>query len=173
MSAMVDVAFTVNGHPTTLAVAAHESVLTALRDRLDLAGAKLACGEGEGGACTIIVDDISVNACLMPAPDLEGRTVRTIEGLWEGDGLSRVQEAFVRHGAVQCGFCTPGMVMQATHMIERQPELSDEAVRRGLEGNTCRCTGYSKIVAAVVEVSRDAAQDTLQDTQQDTAQAAG
>ena len=163
MSAMVDVSFTLNGHATTLGVAVHESVLTALRGRLDHAGAKLSCGEGECGACTIIVDDISVNACLMPAPDLEGRSVRTVEGLWEGDGMSKVQEAFVRHGAVQCGFCTPGMVMQATHLIEQQPELSDADVRRGLEGNTCRCTGYSKIVAAVMEVSRDAAQKSGQE----------
>jgi carbon-monoxide dehydrogenase small subunit len=162
MSAMVDVSFTLNGHQTRLAVPVHESALTALRGRLDHAGAKLACGEGECGACTIIVDDISVNACLMPAPDLEGRTVRTIEGLWEGGGLSKVQDALIRHGAVQCGFCTPGMVMQATHLIEQQPELSDADVRRGLEGNTCRCTGYSKIVTAVVEASRDAAQETAE-----------
>lgn len=157
MSAMVDVAFWLNGRETRLAVPVHESALTVLRERLDLAGAKLACGEGECGACTIIVDDLSVNACLMPAPDLNGRNVRTVEGLWEGGGMSKVQEAMVRHGAVQCGFCTPGMVMQATHLIEQQPGLTDAEVRRGLEGNTCRCTGYSKIVAAVVEASRDAA----------------
>lgn len=162
MSAMVDVTFALNGHTTSLAVAVHDSALTVLRDRLDHAGAKLACGEGECGACTIIVDDISVNACLMPAPDLDGRTVRTVEGLWEGDGLSKVQDAFVRHGAVQCGFCTPGMVMQATHLLEQQPDMSDAEVRRGLEGNTCRCTGYSKIVAAVMEVSRDAAAKTAE-----------
>lgn len=162
MPAMVDVSFTLNGHATKLSVPAHESALTALRLRLDHAGAKLACGEGECGACTIIVDDKSLNACLIPAPDLDGRDVRTIEGLWEGGGMSKVQEAMVRHGAVQCGFCTPGMVMQATHLIEQHPDMSDAEVRRGLEGNTCRCTGYSKIVAAVVEVSRDAAQETAE-----------
>ena len=162
MSATVDITFTLNGRETHVAVAAHESALTALRLRLDHAGAKLACGEGECGACTIVVDDLSVNACLMPAPDLHGRSVRTVEGLWEGGGMSKVQEAMVRHGAVQCGFCTPGMVMQATHLIEQKPGLSDAEVRRGLEGNTCRCTGYSKIVAAVVEVSRDAVDATAE-----------
>jgi len=153
---MVEVAFTVNGRAMTVAVSADESALTVLRDRLDLAGAKLACGEGECGACTIIVDDRSINACLMPAPDLDGRDVRTVEGLWEGAGLSPVQQAFVRHGAVQCGFCTPGMVMQATHLVERRSNLTEAQVRRGLEGNVCRCTGYHKIIAAVIEASRTA-----------------
>ena len=151
--------FVLNGFSVDVDVDGSELLLDLLRDKLHATGTKEACGEGECGACTVIVDDRTVNSCLMPAPDLHGRTVRTVEGLWEGAGLSPVQDAFVRHGAVQCGFCTPGMIMQATYTIERQPDMTDAEVRRSLEGNTCRCTGYSKIVAAVIDASRTAADE--------------
>jgi carbon-monoxide dehydrogenase small subunit len=120
-----------------------------LRETLDLTGAKLACGEGECGACTVIVDGMSVNSCIMFAVDCDGREVTTIEGLQDDDGLDPVQRAFVELGSVQCGFCTPGMIMQAKNILDRHPDPDEETIRRGLEGNVCRCTGYSKIIEAV------------------------
>jgi carbon-monoxide dehydrogenase small subunit len=157
MSLKVDIEFTLNGAPARASVPAHWSALTALRQAFDLAGAKLACGEGECGSCTVIVDGQSVNSCLMPAVDLDGRSVRTVEGLWTEDGVDPVQQAFIEKGAVQCGFCTPGMIMQARYLLDRNSDISDAEIRRGLEGNVCRCTGYSKIVDAVIAAARAAA----------------
>jgi len=150
----VDITFTLNGRPVTARVGAATSALEVLNGTFDLAGAKLACGEGECGACTIIADDRSRNACLMPAVDLDGREVTTVEGLYGGGAIDPLQQAFVDAGAVQCGFCTPGMVMQAHHLLSRGEALSEDDVRRGLEGNVCRCTGYAKIIDAVVAASR-------------------
>ncbi len=149
MSLAIDIRFTLNGRAVTAAVPVDASTLTVLRERFDMAAAKLACGEGECGACTIIVDGRSINACLMPAVDLDGREVLTVEGLWGDDGLDAVQQAFIDKGAVQCGFCTPGMIMQARYLLDRNPQMTEAEIRRGLEGNTCRCTGYVKIVEAV------------------------
>ncbi len=149
MSQMVEIAFTLNGEECQISVPAGMSTLTMLREELDLTGAKLACGEGECGACTVLVDGVSVNSCLMYAADLDGRNVVTIEGLQTDDGLDPVQQAFVDHGAIQCGYCTPGMIMQTKHLLIGNPKPSKDEVRRGLEGNVCRCTGYSKIFDAV------------------------
>lgn len=149
MSLMVDISFTLNGRAVNASVSAGEPALTTLRERFDLAAAKLACGEGECGACTIIVDDISLNSCLMPAVDLDGREVVTVEGLWTDDGIDPVQQAFIDLGAVQCGFCTPGMITQARYLVSKNPKMSEDDIRRGLEGNVCRCTGYRKIIDAV------------------------
>jgi carbon-monoxide dehydrogenase small subunit len=157
MPLQVDVTFTLNGRKTTLGVPVDASVLTVLRERLDLAGAKLACGEGECGACTVVVDGQSLNSCLMPAVDLDGRDVLTVEGLWTADGVDPVQDAFIEHGAVQCGFCTPGMIMQIRYLLDRNPNMSEDEIRRGLEGNVCRCTGYKKIIDAVIAAGRSAA----------------
>jgi carbon-monoxide dehydrogenase small subunit len=129
------------------------SVLTMLRDKLDLTGAKLACGEGECGACTVIVDDLTVNSCLMFAVDCDGRNVETIEGLRDGDELDRMQQSFVEHGAIQCGYCMPGMIMQAKFLVRKNPGLSREEIKRNLEGNICRCTGYRKVIDAVADVA--------------------
>jgi carbon-monoxide dehydrogenase small subunit len=156
MPLQVDVTFTLNGRATRVSVPVGASVLSVLRERLDLAGAKLACGEGECGACTVIVDGQSLNSCLMPAVDLEGRDVLTVEGLWTGDGIDPVQDAFIEHGAVQCGFCTPGMIMQIRYLLDRNPNMSEDEIRRGLEGNVCRCTGYKKIIDAVIAAGRTA-----------------
>ena len=156
MSLKVDIVFTLNGAAERASVSTDASALVVLREQFDLAGAKLACGEGECGACTIIVDGLSLNGCLMPAVDLDGRRVETVEGLWRGPGLDPVQRSFVETGAIQCGYCTPGMVMQARHLIERNPGASEADIRRGLEGNICRCTGYRKIVDAVVSALRAA-----------------
>jgi carbon-monoxide dehydrogenase small subunit len=122
-----------------------ESLLHVLRERLGLPGAKNACEQGECGSCSVLLDGILVCACLVPALQAEGRDVVTIEGLPAAD----LQEAFVEAGAVQCGFCTPGLIVAAHDLLERSPELDDAGLREGLAGNLCRCTGYAKIIDAV------------------------
>jgi carbon-monoxide dehydrogenase small subunit len=126
-----------------------ESLLYVLRERLGLPGAKNACEQGECGSCTVYLDDVPVCACLVAAGQAEGRQVRTVEGLAEGDRLDPVQEAFAESGAVQCGFCTPGLIVQAHDLLERVPHPSDAEIREALAGNLCRCTGYEKILDAV------------------------
>ena len=153
MPPQVDISFTLNGRPTSLRVPADMSTLTMLRDILDMTGSKLACGEGECGACTIIADDVSLNACLMYAADCDGRDIVTIEGIRTGDELDATQQAFVDHGAIQCGYCIPGMIVQATYLERSNGKMSRDELRRGLEGNVCRCTGYKKIFDAVASIS--------------------
>jgi carbon-monoxide dehydrogenase small subunit len=126
------------------------SALAMLRDVIGLTGTKYGCGEGECGACTILVDDATVNACLLFAVDCDGRRVTTIEGLAGDPRADALRAAFVASGAVQCGFCTPGLVVQAAHLLAEHPHPDAESVKRGIEGNLCRCTGYRKIVEAVV-----------------------
>ena len=157
MSQMVDISLTINGEKRNVNVPPGMSTLSMLRDLLDLTGAKLACGEGECGACTVLVNGVSVNSCLMFAVDLDGREVSTIEGLQSAVGLDPVQQAFVDHGAIQCGYCTPGMIMQTKHLLSEKPNPSKDEVRRGLEGNVCRCTGYSKIFDAVDQAAGQSA----------------
>ncbi len=130
-----------------------ESLLYMLRERLGLPGSKNACEQGECGSCTVYVDGVPACACLVAAGQAEGREVVTVEGLAEGDTLDPVQESFVERGAVQCGFCTPGLLVAAHDLIERVPDPSDVEIREALAGNLCRCTGYEKILDAV----RDAA----------------
>ncbi|HWM04818.1 MAG TPA: (2Fe-2S)-binding protein [Actinophytocola sp.] len=126
-----------------------ESLLYVLRERLGLPGSKNACEQGECGSCTVYLDGIPVCACLVAAGQVEGRSVRTVEGLAAEDELDPVQEAFVRTGAVQCGFCTPGLVVAAHDLVHRNPRASDAEIREALAGNLCRCTGYEKILDAV------------------------
>lgn len=154
MSLKTEITFTLNGRPTRVTVPVDMNALTMLRDELDMTGTKYACGEGECGACTILVDGETINSCLMYAVDCEGRTVTTIEGLRTADGLDPMQKAFVDHGAIQCGFCMPGMIMQAKYLVAKNPNLTDDELRRGLEGNVCRCTGYVKVFDAVKDVIR-------------------
>ena len=154
MPPTAEIEFTLNGRPARAAVPIDMSALNMLREIFDLTGAKLACGEGECGACTIIVDGLSANACLLFAVDCDGREVATVEGLRTDDGMDPVQQAFVDVGAVQCGYCTPGMIMQAKHILARHPDPDEDTIRRGLEGNLCRCTGYSKIIEAVRAAAR-------------------
>lgn len=154
MSLAVNIALELNGTNVTASVAVADTALEMLRRNFDLGGAKLACGEGECGACTILVDGRSVNSCLVAAVDLEGRSVQTVEGLWTEDGIDPVQQAFINEGAVQCGFCTPGMIMQTRYLLNQNPDISEEEIIRGLEGNICRCTGYKKIIAAALAASR-------------------
>ncbi|RPH61472.1 MAG: (2Fe-2S)-binding protein [Burkholderiales bacterium] len=148
-----DIQFTLNGVSTRATVGADMSALTMMRDVLGLTGTKYGCGEGECGACTIIVDGVSVNSCLMFAVDCDGRQVATIEGLAGDPRADALREAFVAHGAVQCGFCTPGMMVQACHLLAMHPDADEEAIKRGIEGNLCRCTGYRKIVDAIAQVA--------------------
>ena len=126
-----------------------ESLLYVLRERLGLPGSKNACEQGECGSCTVYLDGVPVCACLVAAGQAEGREVRTVEGLAEGDRLDPVQEAFVECGAVQCGFCTPGLVVATAALLERVPSPSEDVIREELSGNLCRCTGYAKIFDAV------------------------
>jgi len=145
---------TVNGEPRRADnVWEGESLLHVLRERLGLPGSKNACEQGECGSCTVYLDGVPACACLVAAGQAEGREVVTVEGLASGDALDPVQEAFVERGAVQCGFCTPGLLVAAHDLIERTPEPSDVEIREALAGNLCRCTGYEKILDAV----RDAA----------------
>lgn len=129
-------------------------VIDILREDLNLTGTKEGCSGGECGACTILVDGESRLACLMLAAQLEGRSVTTIEGIASEDRLHPLQEAFVEHGAVQCGFCIPGMVLSAVDLLQRNPNPTRMEIRQGLSGNLCRCTGYQKIVDAVKAAAR-------------------
>ncbi|MDW7710328.1 MAG: (2Fe-2S)-binding protein [Deferrisomatales bacterium] len=147
--------FTVNGEAAAVRARPEWSLLRLLRDEVGLTGAKEGCGAGECGACTVLVDGAAVNSCLFPALEAEGKEVVTIEGLAGPGGKPHpLQEAFVRHGAVQCGFCTPGMVLSAKALLDRVPEPSEEEVRTALAGNLCRCTGYNQILEAVGAASR-------------------
>ena len=153
MSLETEIKFTLNGRPVSVRVPATMKTLTMLRDVLGLTGTKYACGEGECGACTVKVDGKTLNSCLMHAVDCDGRDVVTIEGLKTPAGMNPMQQAFVEHGAVQCGFCMPGMIMQADYLVGENPALTREQAQRGLEGNLCRCTGYTKVLDAVDAVA--------------------
>jgi aerobic carbon-monoxide dehydrogenase small subunit len=149
MPARAEIEFMLNGVMTHVTVPADMSVLAMLRETLALTGTKYGCGEGECGACTILVDGAALNSCLMFAVDCDGRDIVTIEGLFARPSGEALRKSFVEHGAVQCGFCTPGIMMQASQLLERQPPASAEEIKRGLEGNLCRCTGYRKIIEAI------------------------
>ena len=154
MSATCDIAFTLNGVKRELTVPAGMSALEMLRSRLGLTGTKYGCGEGECGACTILVDGASLNSCLMFAADCDGRELVTIEGVAASEAGGRLRDAFVANGAVQCGFCTPGLMVQASHIIGQHPGADEAAIRRGIEGNLCRCTGYRKIIDAIASAAK-------------------
>jgi carbon-monoxide dehydrogenase small subunit len=154
MSATVDIKFRLNGVERQTSVPAGMSTLEMLRDWLGLTGTKYACGEGECGACTISVDGVTINSCLMFAADCDGREVVTIEGLAATPAGERLRESFTRHGAVQCGFCTPGILMQTHHILEKQPDADLHVLERAIEGNLCRCTGYRKIIDSMDDARR-------------------
>jgi carbon-monoxide dehydrogenase small subunit len=154
MTPGVEIRFTLNGRPVQATVSPALALLELLRDRFQLTGAKLGCGEGECGACAALMDGEPILSCLTPAVDADGRDVRTVEGLRDRSALSPLQKAFVTEGAVQCGFCTPGMVVAAAALLEEHKDPTDEQIRRGLEGNLCRCTGYVAIVEAVRAAAR-------------------
>jgi carbon-monoxide dehydrogenase small subunit len=143
------IVLTVNGERHETEAWGGESLLYVLRERLRLPGSKNACEQGECGSCSVLLDGDLVCACLVLAAQAEGHEVTTVEGLAEGERLHRVQEAFVAAGAVQCGFCTPGLVVAAAALLEETPSPSDDEIREALSGNLCRCTGYAKIFDAV------------------------
>ena len=150
----VELAFVVNGEPVRLEVAPHATLLEVLREQLELTGTKYGCGEGECGACSVILDGRVVSSCLVLALECEGSEVLTIEGLAANGRLHPIQQAFVDHGAIQCGFCTPGMIMAAHALLQAHPAPTEEQIKRGLEGNLCRCTGYRKIIDAVLSLAQ-------------------
>jgi carbon-monoxide dehydrogenase small subunit len=144
------ISFTLNGEAVSVTVPPAMPVAELLRSEFELTGTKVGCGEGECGACTIMLDGMAVASCLLPAALLEGRDVETIEGLAAADGsLHPVQQAFVDSGAIQCGYCTPGMIMRSVAFLRANPGPTESEIARAIEGNLCRCTGYIKIVDAI------------------------
>ena len=140
---------TVNGDKYHLLIESNRTLLDVIRNEMDLTGTKNGCEMGECGACTVLVNGRPINSCLMLALEADGKEVVTIEGLGEGENLDPVQEAFIERGAIQCGFCTPGMIMSAKALLDKNPKADDEEIKKGLRGNLCRCTGYVKIIDAV------------------------
>ena len=151
---MKEIRITVNGKLYELFVRPWATLLEVIREDLGLTGTKEGCGVGECGACTVIMNGKSVNACLVLAPEADGSQVTTIEGLAEGEKLDPIQQAYYEIGGLQCGFCTPGMIMSTKALLAETPEPTDQEIRKGLEGNFCRCTGYTKIFESVREASR-------------------
>ncbi len=145
---------TVNGDRYELLVFSNDTLLNVLRNNLQLTGTKYGCGTGDCCACTVQVDDRSMLSCLSLASDLDGASVTTVEGLMKGGNLHPIQESFVEHGAVQCGFCTPGMIMSIKSLLEENPDPSETEIRHYLRGNLCRCTGYRKIVDAALSAAK-------------------
>jgi carbon-monoxide dehydrogenase small subunit len=151
-----EIQFTLNGEQVKVEVEAHWTLLHLLREVLQLTGTKEGCGYGECGACTVVVDGKAINSCIFPVMETEGRSVTTIEGLLSKKGeLSPLQQSFMEHGAVQCGFCTPGMIMSAHALLSEQQNPTEDEIKTSIEGNLCRCTGYVKIIDAIKAVAEE------------------
>jgi len=140
---------TINGKRETIEVDPSETLIEMIRERLHLTGTKEGCGMGECGACTVIMDEVTVNSCIVLAAEADGKSIVTIEGVGTREKLHPVQEAFVKQGGSQCGFCTPGMVVTGTHLLKKTPHPTEEEIREGMAGNFCRCTGYTKIIESI------------------------
>jgi carbon-monoxide dehydrogenase small subunit len=150
---LVEITLMVNGTPYTLLVKPQRTLVEVLRESLGLTGTKKSCNEGECGACTVLMDGKPVASCLVLAVDAQGKDILTIEGLSDGGKLHPIQEAFLKHGGIQCGFCTPGMVMSAKALLDEHPRPTPTEVRKAISGNLCRCTGYQQIVNAIMAAS--------------------
>jgi len=146
---MKQITLLVNGKSYELSIQPWRTLLEVIREDLKLTGTKEGCGLGECGACTVLLDGKTVNSCLVLAAEAEGRQIATIEGLADGDKLHPIQQAFVDHGGVQCGFCTSGMIMSAKALLDQISSPTEEEIRRGIAGNFCRCTGYTKIIDSI------------------------
>ncbi|GAB4256265.1 (2Fe-2S)-binding protein [Deferrisoma sp.] len=153
------ITLTVNGEPFDLLVKPTEFLVDVLRDHIGLTGTKKGCGIGDCGACTVLLDGKPVLSCLTLAVSVQGREITTIEGLSKGADLHPIQRAFVEKGAIQCGFCTPGMILSAKALLDRVPNPTEEDIKRGIAGNLCRCTGYVKIVEAIGHAAELLAQE--------------
>lgn len=153
MAKKVMVQTTINNDETTFVCETRQTLLEVLRDTLGLTGTKEGCSNGNCGACNVLVDGVLVNSCLVLAVETEGRTVTTIEGVANPDGLHPLQQKFLEHAALQCGICTPGFIISSKALLEQNPHPSEQEVRLWLAGNLCRCTGYDKIVRAVLDVA--------------------
>ena len=149
-----EIVLKVNGTNYRLGIETRRTLLEVLRENLGLTGTKKSCNEGECGACTVLMDGRPVASCLVLAIDARGKEILTIEGLSEGEKLHPIQEAFLRHGAIQCGFCTPGMVMSAKAFLDENPEPTKTEIRKAISGNLCRCTGYQHIVDSIMAASK-------------------
>ena len=152
-----EITFTINGEIRTLGVKSHHTLLQVLREQLGLTGAKSGCENGECGACTVIMDGEAVNSCLVLAVEADGRKIETIENLNKTGSLHPIQQAFIDHNAVQCGFCTPGMVMTAKAFLDKNPHPTEQQARQAISGNLCRCTGYVRIVEAIMDAAQKGA----------------
>lgn len=146
---------TINGTRESLEVAPSETLLEMIRERLYLTGTKEGCGMGECGACTVIMDGVTVNSCLVLAAEADGKSIVTVEGLGTREKLHPVQEAFVKHGGSQCGFCSPGMIVAGAYLLKKHPNPSEEEIREGIAGNFCRCTGYTKIIESIAAAAKN------------------
>lgn len=147
------ISFIINGEKVHLEVEPHKTLLNMLREDLNLTGAKEGCGAGECGACTVIVDGKAVNSCLMLAVEADGKEILTVEGLAKNGVLDALQESFINNAALQCGYCTPGMIMSAKALLMRNPKPSEEEIKEAIAGNLCRCTGYKAIIDAIKEAA--------------------
>ncbi len=151
----IHVTTTINGDPTEFLCEPDETLLDVLRDRLGMTGSKEGCGTGDCGACSVTVDGRLVCSCLVLGAEAEGAEIATIEGMAEGDQLHPLQQKFIEHAALQCGICTPGILVAAKSLLEKNPDPTEEEARYWLAGNLCRCTGYDKIIRAVMEAGKD------------------
>ena len=146
---MSRIRLTVNGEMKTIDVEEHKTLLWVLRNQLNLTGPKMGCGNGKCGACSVLMNGNVVNSCLVLAMEADGQEITTIEGIGRPDNLHPLQQSFVDSGAIQCGFCTPGMILSAKALLDENPNPTEQEIRKAMEGNLCRCTGYAKIVKAV------------------------
>jgi len=162
MKDMIDVTLHVNGVRYDAAIRPWRTLLEVLRETLSLTGTKRSCGEGQCGACTVLIDGKAVNSCLYLAVEAHGRTIQTIEGPVDGDPLvQQLQRSFANKGAIQCGFCTPGMIVQARSLLAERPEPSEQEIREALVGHLCRCTGYVQIIEAIQDAAAQMAQQEV------------